>query len=175
MYVAVAVLVTSTNFVKSSSLGKICSCTLPLIFISSARGWQTRTLINGRRDAGAHWRDVSGDWVYKWTHFQERMFLCQDFFCSLSHGEWESRNIVSRGDQSWVTSSAPLGSACPCSCSQVLLRRTQAQAGFNVLCFHPAGSGQQPKARGQRAGSGPQPQGQWNTRKPHSTSDEGSK
>lgn len=118
--VAAAVLVTSTNFMKSSSLGKISSCTMPLIFTSSARGRQTKTLRNGHGDAGAHWEGSGWGWVYQWIHVKEWVFLRQDSFCSLSHGEQESNNVVSYGGQSWVTSSAPLRSACPCSCSQVL-------------------------------------------------------
>lgn len=127
--VAAAVLVTSTNFMKSSSLGKISSCTMPLVFTSSARGRQTKTLRNGHGDAGAHWEGWGWGWVYQWIYVQEWVFLRQDSFCSLSHGEQESNNVVSCGDQSWVTSSAPLRSACPCSCSQVLHEKPPGSGG----------------------------------------------
>lgn len=125
--VAAAVLVTSTNFVKSSSLGKISSCTMPLIFTSSARGRQTKTLRNGR----GCWSSLRGMGVGMSLPVNTcaGVFLRQDSSCSLSHGEQESNNVVSYGDQSWVTSSAPLRSACPCSCSQVLHEKPPGSGG----------------------------------------------
>lgn len=153
--VAAAVLVTSTNFVKSSSLGKISNCTMPLIFTSSARGWQTRHWEMATGILELTERDGGGD-----ESTSEYMCRSEWFCVRIPFAPWamESRNQTMlfhmgtrAGWQALPRSALPAHEATLKS----FTRSPQAQAGFNVLPSHPAGSGQQPKAGGQRAGRGP--------------------